>query len=231
MKHPKILILISYPLQVCRFLRILDTMQSRLFFSFLILAILFAACQSSNQVRVGLDNPSNQTVSLQLGDSLFEVEAFACRYVQVPKGAYPFTVKVADRKLTGKTEITQDSGMFNLLGYEYVLWKEIWFNREKFGDMPPAEYLREDSIMLDGKPYYGQLKCLEKQPQFYPRQWDYDSRTSFPDELYLGSKDTLSKTKIFRKSDFIEEYSAMYELDPGMQRLLDSLVQAEKPHQ
>lgn len=202
-------------------------MQIRFLTSFFILAILFASCQRSKQVWVGLDNPSNQTVSLQVGDSLFEVEAFACRYVQLPQGPHAFTVKVADKQLTGKTSITQDSGMFNLLGYEYVLWKEIWFNREKFGDMPPAEYLREDSIMLDGKTYYGQLRLLDMQPQFYPRQWDYDSRTSFPDELYLGSKDTLGKTKIFRKSDFIEEYNAMYELDPDMQRILDSLMHAQ----
>ncbi len=114
----------------------------------------------------------------------------------------------------------------NAAGSEYVLWKDVYFDRKKLNDIP-ADALKDDSVMLDGIKYYGEIKVFSKDIPFIVKSWDYDLLTPFPDTISLQNQSFITKQKIFRKQDFINEYNAMNGIDDEMQQLMDSVLNAK----
>ena len=185
--------------------------------TFIFSAVLLTAC-GKTKFQVSLDNPSKEKVSVSIDGKPYDVMANEAVDVELDEGKHALDAN------GNKTDFTvSGEGMLNVTGAEYVMWKDVYFDRKKMDDYP-AEALKEDSILLDGEKYYGDLTAYDKKNTFIEKVWDYGISTPFPDTIPLVTASYITKKKLFRKEAFVKEYNEMNGMTPELQHLMDSIL-------
>ncbi|MBX7243845.1 MAG: hypothetical protein K1X92_19040 [Bacteroidia bacterium] len=194
---------------------------NRLFFNVLGCAlILFSACGKSS-FNVALDNPTKENLTFEVDKKEYKLGPNENVNIEMEAGKHTLNAN----KNKYEFEVKED-GILNAAGSEYVLWKDVYFDRKKMDDIP-ADALKDDSVMIDGIKYYGEIKVFSKETPYIQKAWDYDLQTPFPDTISLNNQSFITKQKIFRKQDFIDEYNIMNGIDAEMQQLMDSVLKAK----
>lgn len=196
--------------------------QKQSFFLLVLVTFLLFSCKKESY-KVWLDNPTAENLDIKVNGNSYPLSSKEGVEIDLGKGNHKVEVK-GDKF---EVEVNSD-GLLNAAGEEYVLWNDIYYDKNKM-DKAPDGALKEDSISIDGKKYYGELVLFGKSSRFISKTWDFDVKTAFPETVDLVKQEYITYKKLFRKSDFIEEYNMMYSVDEKeLNRLVDSIMKTRE---
>lgn len=199
-----------------------------MFKQFLFLSIgLFCFSACSHNAKVLIDNPLSEELTVKIGEKSFTISPEKSEYAELATGELSYQANAKDQNFSGTAKIEGD-GLLNLTGAEYIVWKDIYVDRKKYPKSMPTGALKEDTLTMDGKKYFGEFVHFEKNKTFIPMTWDYDVATAFPDTMALVGKDYMTQKKVYRKKDFIADYEGLNGMDEETLRMLDSMINAMK---
>lgn len=168
-----------------------------LLFAIALLATLsLSSCGFDKLVRI--DNPTNEpiTVSIDEGEP-FTLAALEHKRLEGISGG-KHTIKVGDNESI-TFNIDHESVMLNPTLSTYL------FVEEEYGAPSPEWKTKFKEITLDGKKYEGVFEVVEGEVCIDMSKVNYDAVTPFPNET-SSSGGTAVRVKLYRKSDFKEDY-------------------------
>ena len=169
------------------------------------LILLFGLSACGN---VTIDNQANFSVSVEVGEDVFEVPAGGRTNASIGEGEHALKISDVTGKVLADTTIrVRDGGLINAGGGEYVGWRLL------YGMQKDREtLLKEEWVELDSTEYFGDFKLLGPKDFYVEKFWDHGLDERFPDsKSLLLSSDFSIETKLFRESDFETAYQNMAE--------------------
>lgn len=175
-------------------------------FIFLFVSALFASPSANppKTVMVDLDNPLRDTLVVTIDDvNTHRLLPGETKSIKLKTGKHFVHVQKNRQFYHSAFFETYNDGLLNVAKTVYVVWKDIYMQEEK------EEYydnIIEEVVLIDGREYVGDIKLFDEKSVYIPKEWDYDVRTPFPEEVKLGNQPFVVKKKIYYKGNFIREY-------------------------
>ena len=170
--------------------------------SILILAALTGLLISCGNIEI--DNGSNLTLLVKVGDHNLELGPGERENITCKPGEYTLHIQQHTGELLTDTTISvRKAGLINAGATTYVIWRDLYGLQ---GDRETL--LNEAWVEMDSVEYYGDFKQINPEQLYVESTWDYGLEESFPTSKSLMIfKDFSLKSKIFRQTDFVNEYS------------------------
>lgn len=152
-----------------------------------------------------VDNPTPETYFFKINNGEQRVLASG-QYVKVDLNKGKNQIKVFDQNkqilYDSAFQVAKDRGLINITHKDYYVFKQYYgYYRDK-DSLILAQGFRE----IDGKKYLGNIKKTEK---LYTEDFYYNIDEEY-DKLIKNIDKAESRTKIFRKQDFINYYNENY---------------------
>ncbi|WP_417429287.1 hypothetical protein [Halpernia sp.] len=152
-----------------------------------------------------VDNPTQNTYYFKINNDSEKVIAAGQRLkVNLEKGNNKIAVFDATKKpiFDSTFVVKKIRGLLNIAHQDYYIYQQYYgYNLNK------DSLLKSQSVLdIDGKKYLGGAKHFNK---IYTDDFYYNVDEDF-DEIIKNIADVESRTKIFRKQDFINYYKSIY---------------------
>ena len=150
-----------------------------------------------------IDNPSDQTIRMQIDEQVYTVAPQQFVRLELPKGKHTIKYDFKDKKVDTVIEINKASGLFNPTLTDYYV-----FTRP-YGVRPEKDSIfTSRNIAIDNKAYLG---IISKEDELYIEDFYYNLDQKYP-RIFLKSGDKKTDlSKIFNKEDFKQFYFENYE--------------------
>ncbi|MDO5654775.1 MAG: hypothetical protein Q4G27_01385 [Flavobacteriaceae bacterium] len=174
-----------------------------LFVTIISLWIYFNYIQKKNYQLI--DNPTQQTLQVQIGDNQYIVAPGQQLQISLPTGQYNIQTQTLNDTLSypqTSFEVTKQRGLINPTLATYYIY-----------GMPYGPRVNKDSIFenlkttFKGKTYSGDLQI---DSAVYTENFYYNMNENFPG-LTIKSENEALRKKIFRENDFKQFYFKNYE--------------------
>lgn len=151
------------------------------------------------------DNPTDHTYYLQINNEQKKIIAAGqSLHIDLSQGKNRFKIFQPENQLLKDTvvEVKKSRGLINLAAKPYYIYRQYYgYNLNK-----DSLLLTQDQISIDGKKYFGGAKEFTGT---YTEDFYYNVDEDF-DKVIKNIDKVESRTKIFRKQDFINYYNTIY---------------------
>lgn len=170
----------------------------------LIVIVLSGACSRNSGYLI--DNPGENPMEVSIDNGkAFALEPGESKRIELKKGEHTLTINNGE----AQTFYVKDSissytgGLLNPARATYVMWTEVYAEEGKSSHLPVKR------IHIDDYWFEGPYETFDE--LFIPTIWEYDINTGFPETVLLkNNASAIWKRKLFRKKDFLEEFTRRY---------------------
>lgn len=152
-----------------------------------------------------VDNPSSTSYYFKINNGAEKViSAGQSLEVEMGKGLNRISVSDQNKKplYDSAFEVNKIRGLINISHSDYFIYRQYYgYNLNK-----DSLLKSQDVLMIDGKRYYGGATKFSK---LYTDAFYYNVNEDF-DQIIKNIQTVESRTKIFRKQDFINYYKSVY---------------------
>lgn len=152
-----------------------------------------------------VDNPTQNTYYFKINKGAEKIIA-AGQSLQVDMNLGTNKIFVMDQNkkpvYDSAFEVKKVRGLINISHSDYYIYRQYYgYNLDK-----DSLLKTQSTLLIDGKRFYGGAKKFNK---LYTDSFYYNTDENF-DEIIKNIDDVESRTKIFRKQDFINFYKGVY---------------------
>lgn len=153
-----------------------------------------------------VDNPTSKTYYFRINNGDEKIIS-AGQFVKVEMEKGKNSIKVFDNKkneiFDSAFQVTKDRGLLNITLHDYYIHTQYYGYDIKKDSL----LLNLEKTIIDGKPYLGNPKLSNR---LYTEDFYYNIDENY-DQLIKNIQKTESRTKIFRKQDFLNFYKENYQ--------------------
>lgn len=154
-----------------------------------------------------VDNPTNQTYHFKVNGGKEQVITAGQQFqIELKKGENKVTVSGADQKLLFDSAFTvkKDRGLLNIAHQDYYINEQFY----GYGLNKDSLLVARGATEIDGKNYLNSPKKFNK---LYTEDFYYNADEDY-DKVIKNVQKIESRTKIFRKQDYLNYYKEYYKL-------------------
>ena len=152
-----------------------------------------------------VDNPTNNTFYFKINNGSEKIISAGQSFpVQLNKGKNSIKVYDKDKKelYDSAFQVTQERGLLNIAHQDYYINRQYY----GYGINKDSLLLSTGKTMIDGKEYYGGPTRVNK---LYSEDFYFNINEDY-DKLIKNVQKVESRTKIFRKENFINYHKEYY---------------------